>query len=279
MRTIKPEITENPYFSAETTAPTEDGTRQLNPIGPYIISGGQVTERCYFENLSKCTKYKFNILPKFFGNEASYAEVFPRHINDILSGNPDAKIYCVFDLDTIYGNLSSQKDAKRKCAVANKKTFEAFKKNYTSSKNVVLCPSMPCFEYWFLLHFENDTTLYKTCGKVIKKLDPYMRGFFPDNKLPNEYLFKMKKTKNIDKIKLVSILKTESYLCKDEWVKKLCANGKLEKAIRTAEENINCANDKNLLEQQSYSYVFLPFKNYDIDTTGSENQTVSSSVV
>jgi hypothetical protein len=83
----------------------------------------------------------------------------------------------------------------------------------------------------------------------------------------------MKKTKNIDKIKLVSILKTESYLCKDEWVKKLCANGKLEKAIRTAEENINCANDKNLLEQQSYSYVFLPFKNYDIDTTRLESTT------
>ena len=273
MKIIKPEITEKAYFSTEATSLNEEGTRQLNPIGPYVISGGQVTERCYFEHLSKCTKYKFNILPKFFGNEASYAEVFPRHINEILSGNPDAKIYCIFDLDTIYGNLNSQKDAKRKSAIANKKTFESFKKNYASSKNVVLCPSMPCFEYWFLLHFENDTTLYKTCGKVIKKLEPYMRGFFPENKISNDALFKMKKTKNIDKIKLVSILKTESYLCKDEWVRKLCANGKLETAIKTAEENINCAKNKNLLEQQSYTYVFLPFKNYDIDSTRLEATT------
>ena len=100
-----------------------------------------------------------------------------------------------------------------------------------------------------------------------------MRGFFPENKISNDALFKMKKTKNIDKIKLVSILKTESYLCKDEWVRELCANKKLETAIKMAEENINRAKNKNLLEQQSYTYVFLPFKNYDIDSTRLEATT------
>lgn len=271
MKNIKPEIKEKPYFSAGVASSFEEGSRPLNPIEPYIISGGLVTELCYFGHLAKCTKYKFNILPKFFGNEASYAEVFPRHIDEILSGNPDARIYCVFDLDTIYGNLKSQNEAKRKCAIANKKTFELFKKKYALSQNVVLCPSMPCIEYWFLLHFENDTTLYKTCGKVIKKLESFMRGYFPDNCLSSEALFKMKKTRNVDKIKLVSILKTESYLSNGEWVRKLCENGKLENAVRTAEENINSAKKKDMLEQQSYFYVFQPFKNYDADMSRLES--------
>lgn len=249
----------------EQTSLLEEGSRQLSQTKPYIISGGQVTEHCYFSKLAILTKYKFNVMPKFFGNEASYADIFPKHIDEILAGNPDAKIYCIFDLDTIYGNLDSKKEFKRKGAVANKKTYESFMKKYTFTKNVVLCPSMPCFEYWFLLHFESNATLYKTCGKVVKKLESYIRNYFPDNILPNEVLFNMKKTKNIDKAKLVSILKTESYLSENEWVKKLCENGKLEKAIRTAEENINKAKSNGVLEKQSYSYVFLPFKNYNKD--------------
>ena len=171
----------------------------------------------------------------------------------------------MFDLDTVLGNLTREKDVKRKYAVANKKTFDEFKKKYENSENVVLCPSMPCFEYWFLLHFTNDVTLYKTCGSVVKKLEPYIRHYFPDAILPNKVLFKMKKIRNLDKVKLGSILKTESYLDNDEWVRKLCSEGKLENAIRNAEENINLAQEKGLLDSQSYTYVFLPFKNYETD--------------
>ena len=96
MKEIKPEIKETPHFQTGSSRLSEDGSRQLNPIEPYIISGGRVTERCYFSHLTNCTNYKFTILPRYFGNEASFAEVFPKHVDDILSGNPDAKdILCV----------------------------------------------------------------------------------------------------------------------------------------------------------------------------------------
>lgn len=265
MRNLRPEVVNDErHFDNRSSLLLEEGSRSLNPVEPYIISGGDVTERCYFSHLANCSKYEFNVLPKFFGNESSYAKEFPKRINEILSGCPDAKIYCVFDVDTIFSNLDREKNVKRKCAFANKKTYDDFVKKYENSENVVLCPSMPCFEYWFLLHFENDFSLYKTCGKIIKKLEPYIRSYFPAQApKDDESKSQMSRVKYLRKVNLGHILKNEDYLDNDEWVKRLCDDKKLENAVKNAEENIKIAQKQGLLEKQSYSYVFLPFKDYD----------------
>ena len=44
------------------------------------------------------------------------------------------------------------------------------------------------------------------------------------------------------------------------WVKNLCSNGKLDNAIKRAEDNINAAIEADDLENQSYSYVYKVFK-------------------
>lgn len=58
------------------------------------------------------TNYKFNIKPKYFGNESNYTEAFPKRIKEILSTNNDVKIFCVFDWDTIYGDEAKLKNMR-----------------------------------------------------------------------------------------------------------------------------------------------------------------------
>ena len=111
---------------------------------------------------------------------------------------------------------------------------------------VVVCPSMPSIEYWFLLHFENRPQLIKTCGRTMQKLlSPYMMPLFP----------------NTEGKQLLKVLKSEEFVKDSGWVEELCENGKLEAAIQRAENNIKAAEAIGDLENQSYSFVYLLFKN------------------
>lgn len=233
-------IEQERYFEAAplVTAPEEDeGTRELGPLYPFLISGGTNTERYYFTHINDTTAYKFNIIPKYFGNESSYTEIFPERIKDILKNNVGAKVYCIFDLDTVYCNKTNQDKHK---------AFEEGVSEEITDGSVVLCPSMPSIEYWFLLHFENYTDLIKSCGtKMQRLLTPHMMPYFPGVKK-----------------KLINLLKDKKYINKPVWVVALCADGKLETAIKRAEENINAAVAANDLKNQSFSYVYKVFKEH-----------------
>lgn len=224
------------YFSPPTHQVPDEGVREIKPLLPFVVSGGKNTEYYYFKHLSDTTIHKFKVLPEYFGNEASYPEEFPKRISMILKDNPDAKIFCVFDFDTVYGNKANQEKHKR---------FESSINNEIANGSVVLCPSMPSIEYWFLLHFENRTQLIKTCGKTMQKLlEPYMLPYFPN---PNGK-------------RLLNILKSEEFVEAPDWVVKLCENGKLDDAIQRAENNVNLAKAAGKLKKQSYSFVYLLFK-------------------
>lgn len=230
-------IEQQQYFEAmPAPSPEEDeGTREMEPLYPFLISGGTNTERYYFTHINDTTDYKFNIRPKYFGNEASYTEIFPERIKDIIKNNAGAKIFCVFDLDTVFCNETNQKKHQ---------TFEDNLRREIGEGSVVLCPSMPSIEYWFLLHFENYTELIKSCGtKLQKLLSPHMLPYFlGTNK------------------KLLNLLKDKKYVESPDWVIELCNDGKLELAIERAEDNIKAAVAADDLKNQSYSYVYKVFK-------------------
>ena len=61
---------------------------------------------------------------------------------------------------------------------------------------------------------------------------------------------------------LFKTLKNEQAVMNPAWVIALCAYGKLELAIKRAEDNINAAIAANDLENQSFSYVYKVFKEY-----------------
>ena len=232
------DIEEPRYFETTDTAPetadTDEGTREMGMLPPFIISGGENTERYYFIHISNVTEYKFNIKPEYFSGESNYTEVFEKRITEIIRNNTDAKIFCVFDWDTIYGDAVKLKK--------HKDFTDKFKEEIKNG-SVVICESMPCIEYWFLLHFTNYTKLLKTYSKVSQLLSPLKKCF------PNQ------------KIKLKKLLKKEEYLKDEQWVRNLCSEGKLENAIRNAEHNIKTAEETGDLENQSYTKVYKIFKN------------------
>lgn len=229
-------IEQQQYFEAmPAPSPEEDeGTRDMGPLYPFLISGGTNTERYYFTHINDTTEYKFNIRPKYFADESNYTEAFPKRIKEILNANTDPKIFCVFDWDTIYGI-----DAK----IKKHEDFEKQFRTEIDNGNVVICPSMPSIEYWFLLHFEDKTDLLKDYRAISNILAPYIKPCFADP------------TKNLKKL-----LKQEKYLQDSTWVKNLCFDGKLDTAIKRAEDNIKAAEEAGDLANQSYSYVYKAFK-------------------
>ena len=229
-------VEQQQYFEAvPAPSPEEDeGTRDMGPLYPFLISGGTNTERYYFTHINDTTEYKFNIRPKYFADESNYTEAFPKRIKEILNANTDPKIFCVFDWDTIYGI-----DAK----IKKHEDFEKQFRTEIDNGNVVICPSMPSIEYWFLLHFEDKTDLLKDYRAISNILAPYIKPCFADP------------TKNLKKL-----LKQEKYLQDSTWVKNLCSDGKLNAAIERAEDNIKAAEDAGELKNQSYSYVYKAFK-------------------
>ena len=83
----------------------------------------------------------------------SVVESAKRYCEDACSrGEPFAKVFCVIDKDThpTYQNsLQAIKD------------FNKISSNHCAT---ILCaiPSVPCFEYWILMHFIQSTALYGT---------------------------------------------------------------------------------------------------------------------
>lgn len=229
-------IEQKRFFEAVPASPLpeqDEGKRDMGPLYPFLISGGRNTERWYFAHINDITDYKFNIIPKYFGDESNYTEVFPKRIKGILEKNTDAKVFCVFDWDTIFNDDDN---------LAKHKAFENEIQADIDNGRVILCPSMPSIEYWFLLHFQNYTELIKTNGNAIGILAPYIKAWFSSDK------------------KLSKILKSKKHIKSPHWVENLCADGKLELAIQRAENNINTAKENNDLENQSYTYVYKLFK-------------------
>ncbi len=226
-----------PYFQAVEAARPEqdDGTREMGELYPFIISGGSNTERYYFMHINDTTDYKFNIRPRYFGDESSYTEVFPRRVKEIMDVNRDAKIFCVFDWETVFGN---------KTRMDNHRAFVELIEAEISSGTVTLCPSMPSIEYWFLLHFVDYRGFLRDYGAAANRLAPYLKSCFVDQDKP-----------------LKKLLKMEKYLKDSTWVENLCADGKLTAAINRAEKNITAAMEAGKLDEQSYSYVYRVFKN------------------
>ena len=237
-RELAEEIKQHQYFEPVPShfSKEDEGTREMEPQYPFLISDGTNTERYYFTHINNTTDYNFNIRPEYFGNESNYPEIFPERIKAIIEKNADARIFCVFDVDTVYCNKANQKRHRK---------FMEDIKDEIDNGSVVLCPSMPSIEYWFLLHYENYTDLIKTCGRKLQDLlSPHMMPYFSSSEK-----------------KLLNLLKNKDYISKSDWVQKLCSEGKLDTAIKRAEDNIRAAEASGKLEKQSYSYVYKVFKN------------------
>lgn len=235
-RILEEEVVDSYFKKSGEELPAEEpeGSRELRPLPPFIVSGGRNTERFYFMHISNLTEYKFRIVPEYFGNESNYFEVFPERIKRIIDNDEDARVFCVFDWETVRDNETNERKHK---------TFMDLLKNSIDSGRIKICPSMPCFEYWLLLHFENVTTLFRSYSDVASRLAPYIKACFPRSGAS-----------------LKKLLKREKYLLDSAWVKNLIGEGRLQNAISRAKGNIALALARGTLEEESYSYVYEVFE-------------------
>ena len=180
-------------------------TRQPKAPIPTIIGAG-ITEQWYFTHIQRIFGYRLKIRPRFFGQEDVFQ--LSKKIEAVINDGGIAIV--VFDAD-----VASWDDKERQ-------KFDALKRKYAKSKNVVLCDSMPSIEYWFLLHYEDIHRLFPTSASVISVLTKHISGYD----------------------------KTDSFLRNQKWVDEMCADGKLTQAIERSE---------NPAEGQSYTNIARAF--------------------
>ena len=124
----------------------------------------------------------------------------------------DIFVICVFDAD-----VSSRNESERR-------KLEQLQNKYRNHKNLLLCTSLPSIEFWFLLHYLDSNRHFKDAKKAELALRRYLEEYE----------------------------KTATFLEKEKWVKNLCADNKLELAIRRAKK---CSK-----ETGSYSDVYKVFE-------------------
>ena len=101
--------------------------------------------------------------------------------------------------------LYDEDESERSAKIQQK--LDEFVAKYRNNPNVMLCGSMPSIEYWFLLHYEKTNRYYGTSKRVIKALNKHME-----------------------------FEKTERFLLKSGWVETLLADGRMQQAMRNADE-------------------------------------------
>ncbi|KFX54716.1 RloB domain-containing protein [Clostridium botulinum] len=151
-----------------------------------IICEGKDTETMYFDNFnSKYTKVDVRIADKNSKGKNKGKATDPENLvrkaieiskkdYDINEKDGD-RVWCVFDVDINYNNNNATQS----------KIDEIQKAKVLSNKNKIrLGISNPCFELWYLLHFEYTTANLKNYDDVKKRLDKHISNY---NKSKNVY--------------------------------------------------------------------------------------------
>lgn len=241
-RELRLEYQASRYFTEQRRS-TTGGTREQYNV-PYVISGGEVTEHYYFKHISATTKYKLNVEPEYFGGESQYEKIFPQRINRVFDALPDAKIYCVFDLDVPSGMLGNPNlDIEQK----KYNQFRLEIQQLGQSGQVVLAYNKPSFEYWLLLHFKPfNETRQTQCSAINGMLGKTtLKGQFPRDK------------------SIGRCLKSAKILEEHKWVQHLCSNGKLDHAIVEAKKSVVGLDYANALQHSdNFSAVYKIFEDY-----------------
>lgn len=140
--------------------------------------------------------------------------------------------------------------------MAKRQRMQALKEKYRDHKDVLICDSYPCIEYWFLLHFKGEETNRKLSSSEIVDI---LRG--PDDNNDNRKKTNKKKEKEEEKKKLIpGYCKNGPWVKKDKWVKDLRKDGK---------EQIACQNAYKYREGgalyekgRSYTNIYKFFERY-----------------
>ncbi len=179
-------------FRKRKARKAQDSVRKKSKRQPYdrvlIVCEGQKTEPIYFEEIKvtleldsanieidgKCGSSPINVV-----NHA-----YRLYQQELSSGDSYNKVYCVFDKDS----HSTFFDAIEKIKNINKELSEKGLDEQTKFEAII---SIPSFEYWLLLHYEQTTKPYaKTPTKSVGDLViDDLKIYLPDYKKTQKGFF------------------------------------------------------------------------------------------
>ncbi|MCK4542802.1 MAG: RloB domain-containing protein [Spirochaetales bacterium] len=152
------------------------------------------TERTYFKQMRVHNRLpNISIEPKL-SSRRDPVGIIETAIREKKNGDFD-HIWCVFDVDTI-DKYPSKYDVVLKRAKRH---------------NISIADSLPCFEVWFLLHFQFSTRQYPGCEQVVEKLRHYLTDYRKNTEyFRKKNLFKYLYIKLPDAIKNAKMLDDEN---------------------------------------------------------------------
>lgn len=169
-----------------------------------IVCEGAVTEPLYFRALCRDIGLLNVTDVQICGEECDSApssvytyalEALENDWKDTSSDDYDY-VYCVFDKDShacYQKTLTAiQKNPKHTAIVKDGKS------KITKEANVIAIPSIPCFEFWALLHYEYTTAHLKNSAEVGKLLKKHIKNYKKDE---TKDLYPHLKDKTSDAIK------------------------------------------------------------------------------
>lgn len=137
---------------------THRTTKRIILIG---TEGANKTERLYFQNFNR-TQKTFSI--QFAtGNATNPVGIVAdtKKCRDKMDFQCGDRAYAVFDAD-LWGTQANQIQQA---------------KNDAKKENIEVILSNPCFEVWFVLHFDASTAPYNSSADVITKLKKYIPDY------------------------------------------------------------------------------------------------------
>ncbi len=141
--------------------PNRTARRKRRPV-IYIICEGKETETLYFKHF-RTRNCLVDIVP--ISSKHKAAEHLVKHAKALVSQldfypKDGDQLWCVFDCD-------DNKNSELQMAV-----------EYAERHGYKIAYSNPCFEYWYLLHFEKRNAYLRNCDAVIEVLKN--KGYLPD---------------------------------------------------------------------------------------------------
>ena len=162
-----------------------------------IVCEGEKTEPYYFNYLKN--KYKLSTANiEITGESSSSPNRVVEYAKDLVkeaikNKNPFDKVFCVFDKD----KHEKYNDAIIELETLSKRNLSL--KNPTSWKDALI-NSVPCFEYWYLLHFEYTTqpfTTFEGKGGSSEEVIERLKKHIPNYEKSNEGIFILLATEDI----------------------------------------------------------------------------------
>lgn len=174
--------------------------RKRNPIIALICEGSE-TEPLYFNNYkSKYINIDIKIVSSNskFGKKTDSINIIKKaceyklNNSDILNYKDGDRIWWIFDADIDYNNDNAVKSKSEQITKVNK---------IAKRNKINIGITNPCFEFWYLLHFEYSTAFLRNYDEVENKLKRFINRY-----QKNCDVYQLLKDKTNDAIKNANIL-------------------------------------------------------------------------